>query len=422
MPPRNSDNQPRPSLDGVRRPHSTHIKPDYRPDHELPAPEPTPLLEKPKTPDTPVDAKPVDVPAAKDGVVSSLSQKLPLAKKWRLPAFIGLGALALLLGSFIWYQIELLPVSGDKDKTVKVVIKPGTSPGNIAKQLKSAQVIRSEVAFTIHTKLTGTENNLKAGLFDLKPSQSTPTIVDALVKGGSEDTFQVTFLPGDTLANAKKRLLKLGVFSATDIDAAFNKQYDRPLFASKPASADLEGYLFGETLEFNAAATVETVLDKFFDHYEEVIEKNNLVEGFKKQGLSLYEGITLASIVQREVSSTNPNVASEDQRNVARVFYNRMAKGMTLGSDVTYQYIADKTGVARDPNLDSPYNTRRYAGLPPGPIATPGVGALLAVANPASNDYLFFLSGDDDVTYFAKTDAQHQQNIVNHCKKKCTIL
>jgi UPF0755 protein len=95
---------------------------------------------------------------------------------------------------------------------------------------------------------------------------------------------------------------------------------------------------------------------------------------------------------------------------------------MTLGSDVTYQYAAKKLGVAPHPGLDSPYNTRIHAGLPPGPIATPGKTALIAVANPSDNDYLFFLSGDDNVMYYAKTDAEHQRNIVLHCQKKCAIL
>ena len=92
---------------------------------------------------------------------------------------------------------------------------------------------------------------------------------------------------------------------------------------------------------------------------------------------------------------------------------------MNLGSDVTYQYAADKLGVARDTQLDSPYNTRVHKGLPPGPIATPGLSALNAVANPAQTDYLFFLSGDDNVTYFAKTDAEHIANAKAHCRQKC---
>ena len=96
-----------------------------------------------------------------------------------------------------------------------------------------------------------------------------------------------------------------------------------------------------------------------------------------------------------------------------------MKIGMNLGSDVTYQYAAKLLGVAPDPKLNSPYNTRIHAGLPPGPIATPGKTALQAVANPGNNDYLFFLAGDDNVMHYAKTDAEHQRNIVQYCRVKC---
>ena len=94
---------------------------------------------------------------------------------------------------------------------------------------------------------------------------------------------------------------------------------------------------------------------------------------------------------------------------------------MELGSDVTYQYIADKNGLERSPSLKSPYNTRIQKGLPPGPIATPSLSALDAAANPANSNYLYFLSGDDDVTYFVKTNEEHEANIKAHCQKKCQI-
>ena len=121
----------------------------------------------------------------------------------------------------------------------------------------------------------------------------------------------------------------------------------------------------------------------------------------------------MASIIQREVS--NP----EDQRIVAQVFYRRLAEGMRLESDVTYQYICDKLGVPRDVKYDSPYNTRLYAGLPIGPISNPGRSALLAVASPADTNYLYFLSGDNDITYFAYTNEEHEQNRENYCAIKC---
>ena len=312
-----------------------------------------------------------------------------------------------------WYQQQLLPVAANTGDHVRLTIAAGSSPSMIGKQLKDENLIRSELAFSIYTKLSSTENVLKAGLYNLAPSETTQEIVDHLVSG-KQDTFSLTFLPGDTLANNRKKLIEVG-YGETEVDAALAKKYSRPLFAGKPASADLEGYIYGETYEFDSTASVEMILNRTFDEYEKVITQNDLVNGFKKQGLTLYEGVTLASIIQREVTG------EEDEKQVAKVFLNRMEVGMSLGSDVTYQYAAKKMGVEPTPLLESPYNTRKYAGLPPGPIAAPGAGALKAVATPGINDYLFFLSGDDDVTYFGKTDAEHQKNIVNHCKKKCLI-
>jgi UPF0755 protein len=228
--------------------------------------------------------------------------------------------------------------------------------------------------------------------------------------------FNLTFLPGATLADNRQVFLDAG-YSATEVDAALAKDYDSPLFQTKPASADLEGYIYGETYSFGTSTSVEAILTSIFDHYYGIVEKNDLIAKYKAQDLTLFEGITLASIVQREASP-----GGDDMAQISSVFYNRIKEGMPLGSDVTYQYIADKTGVTRDPTLDSPYNTRRYPGLPPGPIAAPGLKALTAVGSPATTGYLYFLSGDDDVTYFATTLAQHEANIRNHCQKKCQII
>lgn len=327
--------------------------------------------------------------------------------------------------AFFWYQKQLDPVNITNKATERVVIQSGMGPGAIATLLENKKLIRDAGAFNWYVRLQNTENTLQAGTFSLSQSMSVSEIVTHL-KSGKTDTMTITFYPGATLRDttstpeAKKTdvatMLKRAGYNDQEIDAAFMKQYDHPLLASKPASADLEGYVYGETYEFASSSTVEQILTRTFDEMYKVIKDNNLEEAFERQGLTLYKGITLASIVQREVPTAN------DQAAVARVFLNRITAGMNLGSDVTYQYIADKTGVARDPGLQSPYNTRIVTGLTPGPIAAPGKSALLAVANPADNDYLFFLSGDDDKTYFGKTQAEHEQNISSHCQQKCLIL
>jgi len=335
--------------------------------------------------------------------------------------------LSIICTSIFWYQAQLSPVGTDISQLEKITIVSGSNPEQIAKQLKNQSLIRNSTVFRIYLRLSGNNNKLQAGTYRLSPAETVPQIVDHLVSG-SVDQFSITFYPGATLTDktdSKKKydvttILKNAGYSDQEIANALSKTYDSPLFVDKPAGADLEGYVYGQTYNFNSGATVENILQKAFDEFYSVVQKNNLVEKFRSHGLSLYQGITLASIVQREINSPfGESQPTTDQKQAAQVFYSRLEIGMALGSDVTYQYIADKTGVARDVNLDSPYNTRRYTGLPPGPIAAPGLLALLAVSEPANTNYLYFLSGDDNITYFASTNAEHEANIANHCNIKC---
>jgi len=321
--------------------------------------------------------------------------------------------IGLISSAVVWYNLQLTPVNTYNSELIKVTIAPATSPKAIAQQLKDDGIIRNTDAFSIYTRLSKTQNSLQAGTYRLSPSESTPEIVEHLTKG-TVDTFNITFYPGATLAENKKVLIKAG-YSEAEVSEALSATYDSPLFDTKPASADLEGYIYGETYNFSTGATPKDILSRIFAEFERVVKENDLVAKFKSQGLTLYQGITLASIIQREA-------IKGDEPQIAQVFYTRLAMNMELGSDVTYQYIADKTGVARDTNLDSPYNTRRYPGLPPGPISVPGLGSLKAVASPAPGDYIFFLSGDDDITYYARTLSEHEANITTHCKVKCSTL
>lgn len=367
-----------------------------------------------------------DVPQepASEPPINTPNPTRPKHMKWIIAviAILVLGVVAV-LG---WYQLALRPpVSGDPTH-IRVTITKGSSPSEIGALLEEKKIIRSKLAFDIYTRLKDTRNNLQAGTFSLSPAESTAQIVGHLMAGASEE-YEVTFYPGatlnikstsaDTTPSHRQALQKLG-FSDDEITEAFNTSYaaDYPvLFADKPASADLEGYIYGETYRVASGSTVKQILMRTFDEFEAQIKQENLVELYQQQGLTLYEGITLASIIQREV----PN--DDDQKQVAQIFFTRLHSGMMLGSDVTYHYAADIRGVPRTHTLDDPYNTRINAGLPPGPIASPGISSLRAGASPASGDYVYFLSGDDDKTYFATTNEEHEANIVNHCAYKCSL-
>ena len=145
-----------------------------------------------------------------------------------------------------------------------------------------------------------------------------------------------------------------------------------------PVDNDLEGLIYGDTYNFDAGTNAETVINRSINEMSVIIDKYDLANKFKQQNLTVYQGITLASVVQKEASN------ADDQRQVAKVFFNRLSANMPLGSDVTYQYVADKAGLKRDYSIGSPYNTRIVKGLPPGPICTPGLSALEAVAEPGT--------------------------------------
>lgn len=375
----------------------------------------TPQPQPASPPQQPIDApavppQPINTPT---GIITSKKSRKKLLI-WLISAVLGL-MIAAAGALFFWYTSQLAPVNAaDVDKKL-VSIESGATPDQIAALLEDEKVIRSATAFLWYARVQGLQNTLQAGAYRLSPSESTPQIVEH-ISGGKVDTFNITFIPGATVADNREVFISAG-YSEEEIRAAFSKTYDSPLFQGKPAEADLEGYIYGETYNVSSTASVEDILNLTFDEFYSVVQENNLVERYQAQGLSLFQGITLASIVQREASST-----VNDMAQISQVFHRRLSIGMPLGSDPTYQYAADKLGVARSTTLDSPYNTRIHAGLPPGPIAAPGEDALIAVASPAAGDYLYFLSGDDDVTYFSRTFEEHEQNIVNHCQKKCQIL
>jgi UPF0755 protein len=348
----------------------------------------------------------------------SKKSKLMLKVICVIGAIVGSAIISVVL----WFNAQLSPVSTNPDVRIKITIALGSTSGQIGKQLEGLSIIRSAKVFDLFVRITGKNNSLQAGSYRLSPTDSTPDIVTQLIDGQAEQ-FSVTFYPGATLVDNSDKplsekydvtniLLKAG-YSNQEIATALNKTYSSPLFVGKPAGTDLEGYIYGETYNFNVGSSVEDILQKTFDEFYSVIQEKDLINGFLSHDLTLYQGITLASIVQREANS------AIDQKQVAQVFYSRLSIGMTLGSDVTWQYIDDKTGVVSDYNLDSPYNTRRYAGLPPGPISVPGISALQAVAEPASTDYLYFLSDSSGKLYFAYTNAEHEANIVNYCKENC---
>lgn len=348
---------------------------------------------------------------AKPGQESGLN----IPHKKRIPLILMiLGGFVVVVGvvavcALLWYQNALLPRS-DSSAPVVLTVEPGASIDQVAKELEQKSVIKSSLAFTVYAKLHN--KALKAGTYALTPNQPAAEIADWLHEG-RVSIRKITILPGKTLKQTRESLINDG-FSESDVNSAFARTYDHPLLADKPATAPLEGYIFPETYFVAYNATAEDVLIRAFDELESRVQAEDLRSKLAARGFTLFQGITLASIVGREVSDP------QRQTQVAQVFETRLQRGMMLGSDPTYQYAASLLGVEPSVDIDSPYNTRKHKGLPPSAIANFNLSALQAVAEPAAGDYLYFVSGDDGVIHFSHSLEEHQQNILEFCKKLCS--
>ena len=349
---------------------------------------------------------------------------------------IFVAAIVAVIAAGVWYRTSLTAIEsekcvGDTCETTEFVVVEGESSTAIAERLEEQGLIKSALAFRIYMKLERSDASLKMGTYNLSKDMSVAEIVESFNKGSLAKTFRITFLPGSTIADVQTRIAKVG-YSDEQISAAFSKKYDHPLLKDLPENATLEGYIYGETYEFYATASVEDILTRTFDEMYKVVTKNNLEAKYKAQGLSLHEGIILASVVQSEAGIMGEN----DQRQVAQVFLTRLKRGIVLGSDAIIAYRAtqlnpnrDKSDMSYLTSIPCPWNSRRCQGLPPSPISNPGATALKAVGNPAKGDYLYFISGYDNPSkkdklrmFFARTEAEHNANIRNHCGDLCSVL
>lgn len=227
------------------------------------------------------------------------------------------GSLLLVLAAagaavYLSYQSQLGPVNAASKDHVRITIVSGTTPAQIATLLHDKKLIQSTRVFDIYTRITQTRHKLQAGSYSLSPAQSLSEIVDYLVSGKA-DQFKITFYTGGTLQAApgaddskktdvETMLLRAG-FSQADVSAALAASYASPLFAGRPAGASLEGYVYGDTYLIDGSTTVTQLLTLVFKTYNDAINDTDILAGLEAQGLNLYEGITLASIVQAEMGA-----------------------------------------------------------------------------------------------------------------------
>jgi len=185
-----------------------------------------------------------------------------------------------------------------------------------------------------------------------------------------------------------------------------------PALVDKPPAASLEGYLYPDSYQKTGTTDASFIVTAALDEMEDKLTPD-IRSAFARQGLSTYEGIILASIVEKEVSNQG------DRNQVAQVFLKRLKIDMALQSDATASYGAILDGKPASSSYDSPYNTYLHKGLPPTPISNVSESSLKAVAFPANTDWIYFVSGDDGTTHFAKTLDVHESNVQQYCTELC---
>jgi UPF0755 protein len=316
------------------------------------------------------------------------------------------GAGAALAGRALWTRLHE-PYQAYSQSERFVVVPAGAGSVAIGRRLVEAGVVRDELTFRAALWWTGRSRDLKAGeyLFD-RPS----SVVDVVLKIARGDVYarRLTFPEGLMIAEMAEIFERGGFGTASQFaEAAADPS---PIRDMDPTGDDLEGYLFPETYALprgtSAASLVAMMVDRFRAVYDLTLRQRA-----EAQGLTTREVVTLASLVEKETARPS------ERPLVAAVYRNRLKVRMGLQADPTVVYALRRAGRydgnirRQDLAFDSPYNTYRYAGLPPGPIAAPGEASLRAVLEPADVDYLYFVSRNDGSHAFARTLAEHNRNV-----------
>jgi UPF0755 protein len=278
----------------------------------------------------------------------------------------------------------------------------------IARRLVEQGVIRNRVVFVGLTVLRGTARSLKAGEYEVPQGASLPMVLQLLETGRVKPHLLV--LPeGFTIRDLARQIEAEGIAAAADVLRAASSP--RLLWSLGIEADSLEGYLFPDTYQVSRSTRVEEILGRMAQRFGERVGTTEVVARARQQGLSLHQLVTLASIVEKEAA-----LASE-RPIIARVFLNRLRRDMPLQADPTVAYALAKEGrspTREDLQVDHPFNTYRYRGLPPGPIGNPGRAAIDAVLEPANVPYLYFVAIDDRAHHFSTTLEEHNQAVLRY--------
>lgn len=321
----------------------------------------------------------------KKPIAAPSSKKPKELKMKRLPVLLVLPVLLILL--LVWYRLSLLPVTAGSTEQKVFVIPKGQSTNEILARLENESLIKSTLALKIYLKLSNENGSLQAGSFRLSSSQAAPAIIEEL-KHGTLDTW-ITIPEGWRSEQIVEELIKQGLLQ----NASASKFYQQ--------FRQFEGQLFPDTYLFAKDSNPDQIITRLTNNFSQKTADLNPPAA----------DLILASLVEREAKH------EADRPKIAAVLKNRLKIGMALQVDATLQYAKASPQdwwpkiSALDKAIKSPFNTYKYPGLPPGPIANPGISSIKAVLSPQKINYLYYLSEPDGTTHYANTLEEHNGNI-----------
>ncbi len=318
---------------------------------------------------------------------------------------------------FIW-GIYFPKNSADSENNL-FLIERGQNIFEIASNLEKEKIIKSKFFFNFYVFLRMSQNKLQAGEYFLNSSMSIRSIADKIISGDTAKTI-ITIPEGWNLRDIGWYFENKGMFQAEElfelvgfplINYSINIDLPKPkdfssghdFLKDKPKNISLEGYLFPDTYEITYDEELEGIVEKMLDNFDKKLNQN-LRNEIEKQGKTIFEIITMASLIEKEVRS------SEDKEIVSGILWKRLSAKIGLQVDATIIYITGKksTRVSKqETEIDSLYNTYKYRGLPLGPISNPGLESIEAAIYPQSSDYWYYLSAPDGETIFSKTLEEH---------------
>jgi len=327
-----------------------------------------------------------------------------------ITGFWGLLVLIWIVISLFYYQ-GTRPASQDS-RSITFEVQPGMTLKQVTLELFNQRLILSPSAFQAIAYIQDKEKQIMVGEFSLSPSM-LPTEIILRLTSGKTILYPLTIPEGYRITEIASLLDTQGLASS---EVFILQTQDKDLIKSMDIPTDsLEGYLFPETYYLSKLTPEKKIVQKMVNTFKEKVLKSQLLKSTKESPLSLHEIITLASLIEKETG------LDSERKLISSVFHNRLRKNMRLQTDPTVIYAIEKFDGnirKRDLKIDSPYNTYRYKGLPPGPISSPGIKSIEAAIFPIKSNHLYFVSRQDGSHHFSSTLVEHNQAVKKYQLRK----